>query len=181
MAEIIVGKYYIPIFDKTVEVRFGSDRKETGWEEDKVPPTEDEIKKYENALKDFIENIDKTVEEIKEAAFTFYKIEKAPYGYGEDFEKEYSLKIDDKEKHFECIKDLYAIRVVKVNQGEDVFIVLKAFYEKIDTEHKMEILLKNNRVVIIAEVEETYWWNMEELNKIIKRKEDMRQKLEEKV
>jgi len=177
MATKYMGEYYIPRFEKEVELLFGYDYDETGWGEIETPPTEKEIKEYENALKNFIENIDETVERIKEEAFEYYKTVKSPYGYGTDIEKEHSVTIDDKEKHFEYMKDLYSVQITKSNKEETIFIILSIDYE-IDTEHKMDILLFNNEVIKVTEADETYHWNMEELFKIIS--EDAKQKLKKK-
>jgi hypothetical protein len=164
MAEKYMGKYYIPLFDKKVDLRFGFDYDETGWGKVETPPTEDEIKEYEDTLKEFIENIDVIIKSIKEEAFKYYKGVKQPYA--NDFEKEHSIKINDKEKHFEYMKNLFSVRIVKNNKVKDPFVVLSIGYE-IDTEHQMEILLKNKEVVYISEADETYFWNIDELKKIV--------------
>jgi hypothetical protein len=173
MAEKYMGEYYIPVFDKEVELHFGFDYDETGWGKVETPPTEDEIKEYEDALKNFIENIDGIIKSIKEEAFKYYIGVKQPYA--KDFEKAHSVTINDKEKHFEYMKDLYSVRVVKNNKVKGSFIVLSIDYE-IDTEHQMEILLKGNEVIKIAEAAETYFWDIEGLKKIVP--EDIKQKLE---
>ena len=134
MAEKHMGKYYIPVFDKEVELHFGYDYDETGWGKVEAPPTKDEIKEYENTLKILIENINQRIESIKEEAFNYFKEEKTPYAKA--FEEENSVKINDKEKHFEYMKNLYSIRIVKNKK-----IVLSIAYE-IDKEHQMEILLR---------------------------------------
>ena len=153
MAEKYMGKYYIPVFDKHAELHFGYDYDETGWKKVEMPPTNNEITEYENTLKYFIENINQIIESIKEEAFNYFKEEKS--SYAKEFEKENSVKINDKEKHFEYMKKLYSIRIVKNKK-----IVLSIAYE-IDKEHQMEILLKNNKVIKISEADETYFWTNE--------------------
>jgi hypothetical protein len=162
MAEKYMGKYYIPIFDEKVDLRFGFGYDETGWGEDKVPPTENEIVEYEDTFKKFIENINKIIELVKEEAFLYYKNEKQPYA--EDFEKEHSVIVNDKEKHFEYMRDLYAVRIVNNKKIKGSFIVLTIGYE-IDEEHGMDILLKNNEVIKITEIGETYFWNIDGLKR----------------
>jgi hypothetical protein len=163
MAEKYMGEYYIPIFDKKVELYFGFDYDETGWGYVETPPTENEIKEYENALKYFIENINEIIKSIKEEAFKYYKGVKQPYAI--DFEKEHSVIINDKEKHFEYM-DLYSVRIVKNNKLKGSFVVLSIDYE-IDEEHQMEILLKDKEVIKISEAAETYFWDIEGLKKIV--------------
>jgi hypothetical protein len=150
--EKYMGKYYIPVFAKEVDLHFGVGLEFVegiGYKDIETPPTDDEIKEYENTLKVFIENIDEIIESIKEEAFKYYKEVKTPYAM--EFEKEYSLIIDNKEKHFELMKDLFGVTVYK-----DKKIELAISYEKIDTEHGLEILLKNNQVYRISDLGETF-------------------------
>jgi hypothetical protein len=172
MSEKYMGEYYIPVLDKEVELIFGFDYDETGWGKVETPPTEDEIKEYEDTLKNFIENIDEIIKSIKEEAFKYYTTEKQPYA--KDFEKDHSVTINDKEKHFEYM-DLYSVRVVKNKKVKGSFIVLSIDYE-IDTEHQMEVLLKGKEVIKISEAAETYFWDIEGLKKIVP--ENIKQKLE---
>ena len=148
--EKYMGKYYIPVFDEEVELSFGISFEfieGIGYRDIKAPPTDDEIKEYEDTLKNFIKNIDGIIELIKEEAFKYYKEEKKPYAI--NFEKEHSVIIDTKEKHFEYMQ------LCSVNVLRDKKIVLGIAYE-IDEEHSMEILLKNNQIYKIAEGGETY-------------------------
>ena len=132
-------KFFIPCFGKDVEVYLNLECDDDGNEIETLP-TEDEILEYEHTLKNFIENIDRVINDIKEKAFRYYKEEKEPYGYGEGVPL-----INNASEHFKYMKYLQ-IRVLKGKR-----ILLQILDYEIDEEHAMEILLKDNLVYKIAE------------------------------
>ena len=132
-------KFSIPYFGKDVGVYLDLEYDDDGNEIETLP-TDDEILEYEYTLKNFIENIDGVINDIKEKAFRYYKEEKEPYGYGDGIPL-----INNAYEHFKYMKDLQ-IRVLK-----DKRILLQIINYEIDEEHAMEILLKDNLVYKIAE------------------------------
>ena len=133
----------------------GSEYNDDG-EETEIPPTEDEIAEYEYTLKNFLENIDEIINDIKQKTFEYYNEIYAKY-----YEKEFivedffetdvekgtvhePLNIDTKEKHFEYMKDIRYIRILNENK-----IIMPIFY-KLDGEHKLEIMLQENKVKNIS-------------------------------
>ena len=153
--------FAIPYFNKDVEVFIGSEFDDDG-EEVETLPTEDELLEYEQTFKNFIESIDEIIDAIKEKAFEYYKNIYAKY-----YEKEFlvesffetdvesgkthePLNINTKEKHFEYMKNINYIRVLK-----DKKIIIPIFY-KLDGEHGLEIMLQENKVVNISGIEENY-------------------------
>jgi hypothetical protein len=165
-------KFTIPYFNKEVEVFLGSEYDEDGEEIDTLP-TEIDLIEYEKTFKSFLENIDFVIKNIQENAFEYYK-EYYAKAYETEFpcgqypldskifeknrkegEMHEPLNINDKETHFKYMKNLNYIRIVKGNK-----IVLPIHY-KLDVEHKLEILLKNNQVQKIDGMDETYYWEKE--------------------
>jgi hypothetical protein len=153
--------FTIPCFDKTIEVFIGSEFDDDG-EEVKTLPMENELLEYEKTLKNFMENINEIVNNIKEKSFEYYKNIYAKY-----YEKEFvvesffetdmergkthePLNIDTKEKHFEYMKNINYIRILKNNK-----IIIPIFY-KLDGEHGLEIMLQENKVINIAGIGENY-------------------------
>ncbi|MDR2027632.1 MAG: hypothetical protein LBQ01_08775 [Prevotellaceae bacterium] len=154
-------KIKIPCFDKEVEIFLGWEWDDDG-EEIETPPTEDELNEYENTLKKFLENIDVVTDSIKEKAFDYYNRIYAKY-----YEKEFvvesffetdvergkthePLNMDTKEKHFEYMKNINYIRILR-----DKKIIIPIFY-KLDREHGLEIMLQENTVVNIDGIGENY-------------------------
>ena len=148
-------KFSIPYFEKEVEVFLGSHIDSDG-EERKTLPTDNKLIQYEETLKSFLENIDETINQIKEKAFENYK-----EFYAEHYEKEFildglfetdeeegrthkPLNICSKDIHFEYMKDINILRVLN-----DKKILLEIFY-KLDSEHGLEILLQENKVISIS-------------------------------
>jgi hypothetical protein len=153
--------FTIPCFDKDVEVFLGSEFDDDGNEMETLP-TEDELLEYEQTLKNFIENMNEIIKNIKEKTFEYYKNFYAKY-----YEKEFvvesffetdveigknhePLNIDTKEKHFEYMKSINYIRVLKNKK-----IIIPIFY-KLDGEHGLEIMLRENKVVNISGIGENY-------------------------
>ena len=79
-------KFTIPHFEKEVEVFLGSEYSDDG-EETEIPPTEDEIAEYEYTLKNFLENIDVIINDIKQKTFEYYNEIYAKY-----YEKEFVVE-----------------------------------------------------------------------------------------
>ena len=166
--------FNIPYFNnhkkgKEIKVFLGAEYDEDG-EEIETPPTKDDLIEYEKTFKSFLENIDDVVDNIKESAFEHYK----KY-YARAYETEFPcgkyplddkvfvknenegevhepLNIKDKDTHFKYMTDLNYVRLVKGNK-----IVLPIFYQ-LDVEHKLEILLKDNKVKLIDGMGETFYW-----------------------
>jgi hypothetical protein len=153
--------FTIPFFDKNVEVFLGSEFDDDG-EEVETLPTVNELLEYEQTFKNFIENIYETISNIKEKALEYYKNIYAKY-----YEKEFvvesffetdmergkthgPLNIDTKEKHFEYMKNINYIRILK-----DKKIIIPIFY-KLDGEHGLEIMLQENRVINIDGIGKNY-------------------------
>jgi hypothetical protein len=154
-------KFKIPYFDKETEIFLGLEWDDDG-EEIEVPPNENELNEYENTLRNFLEKIDEVVDLIKEGAFEYYNKIYAKY-YENEFivdsffetnrqngEKHEPLNIKTKELHFSYMKDLNYIRILKNNR-----IVLPIFY-KLDSEHNIEILLKDNKLIMITGMGENF-------------------------
>jgi hypothetical protein len=170
--------FNIPYFNnykkgKEIEVFLGSELDED-CEEIETAPTKDDLIEYEKTFKSFLENIDNVIDLIKESAFEYYKER-----YAKTYEKEFScgqypldddvfernknegemhepLNINDKETHYQYMTDLNFIRIVKGNR-----IVLPIHYQ-LDVEHKLEILLKDNKVKEIDGMSETRYWRNED-------------------
>jgi hypothetical protein len=155
-------KFTVPCFDKDVEVFIGSEFNDDG-EDVETLLKEDELLEYEQTFRNFIGNIDEIINSIKEKVFEYYKSIYAKY-----YEKEFivegffetdteggkihePLNIDTKEKHFEYMKNINYIRILKDK------IIMSIFY-KLDMEHGLEIMLQENKVV-------NYKWNWRKLLK----------------
>ena len=151
--------FSIPYFDKEVEVFLGYEFNDDGEEIEELP-TDNELLEYEQTFKNFIENIDDIIINIKEKAFEQYNKRYAKY-----YEKEFvvegffetdmeegkvhkPLNIDTKEKHFEYMKNINYIRVLNDNK-----IIIPIFY-KLDREHGLEIMLQENKVKKISGIGE---------------------------
>ena len=153
--------FSIPYFDKDVEVFLGSEYDDEG-EEVETLPTETELLEYENTLNYFLENINKIIDNIKEKGFEkykniyakYYEIEFVVEGFFEtNVEKgkvHEPLNIDTKDKHFEYMKNINYIRILK-----DTKIIIPIRY-KLDTEHGLEILLQENEVKNICGIGQNY-------------------------
>ncbi len=112
-------------------------------------PSAEELDDFENTYSSFIVKLDKVLEDIKEKTFERYR--KLYASFYEDKEKsgEDPLDISTKEKHFDYIQDLGYIRVL---ENGVIKIIIRY---KLDTEHGMEIKLKDNTIVDIAGIAET--------------------------
>jgi hypothetical protein len=153
-------KIKLPYFNKEVELFLGSEY-DDDFNEKETPPSENELKEYENTIQKFIEVIDGIIKLIKEDAFEYYKKYYAKYyenefiidGFFETDEPEGKvhepLNINNSETHFEYMKNIDYIRIFKDNR-----ILLPILY-KLDTEHGIEILLKNNEIETICGLGET--------------------------
>jgi hypothetical protein len=153
-------KFNIPYFEKGVEIFLGEEYDEDG-EEIKQELSKDKIVNYENTFKIFLEKINEIIEEIKTKAFDMYKNIYAKY-YEKEFivelfcntlgkrgEKHSPLEINNNEKHFEYIKNIYYIRIL---DGNRIKILI---HYALDTEHGLEISLENNKIKAIGGIAET--------------------------
>ena len=151
--------FTIPYFEKDVEIFLGSEFDDDG-DEIETAPTKDELLEYEYILKSFFENIDEIINHIKEKAFKYYKRIYAKY-YENEFivesffetnikegETHKPLNIDTPDKHFEYMKYINYIRVLRNNK-----IIIPILY-KLDGEHGLEILLQGNKIINISGIGE---------------------------
>ena len=135
-------RFYIPYFEKEdTEIFWGREYDDSGKID--IPPTIAELNDYERTFTDFMQNLDNIMDDIKNETFEYYQKYYAHYFEDEAKYGQKPLNIDTSLKHFEAIKEINYIRVL----GENV-IQIPIFYG-IDTEHGMEIKLKNNKVVDI--------------------------------
>jgi len=135
-----------------VEVFLGAEYNEDG-EEIEALPTENEVLDYENTFKNFLENIDEIIIEIKEKSFENYKEHYAEYyeksfildGLFETDKKEGEvhepLNITTQDIHFEYMKNINYLRVLNEK------IIIMPIHYKLDREHGLEIILKDNKVI----------------------------------
>jgi hypothetical protein len=151
--------FKIPCFDKAVEIFLDSEYDDDG-DEIETLPTKNELLEYEHTLKTFIENINEIVNCIKEKTFDYYKENYAGY-YEKEFvvesffktdkedgEIHQALNINTQEVHFEYIKNIIHIRVLKGSK-----IIISISYN-LDREHGLEIVLEKNNVVNISGIGE---------------------------
>ena len=150
--------FSIPYFNREVEVFLGSEYDDEGNETESLQIQQ--LSDYERTLKSFLENIDDIIILIKEKAFEHYKKFYAHY-----YEKEFTVEgffetdknegdihspliIDTQDAHFEYMKNIESMRVLDNNT-----IILPIYY-KLDREHGLEILLRENKVVNVSGIGE---------------------------
>ncbi len=134
--------------NKDIEIFLGPEFDEEGEEID-TPPTIKQLDQYENTYVDFLNNINKVVERIQIKTYQQYLKLYAHYYEGMEKSGKAPLEIDSKEKHFEFIKNVNYIRILK-----DDNIQLPIRYD-LDTEHGLEIRLEKNLIVAIGGIAET--------------------------
>ena len=152
----------IPYFETEVKVYLGEEFDEDG-EEIETPPTNQQLTEFEQTLKDFLNNIDSIIIDIQKSAFEYYQNIYAKY-YEKPFkvlwenpkvqkteneELHSPLNIDTKEKHFEYMNDIEAIRV-----SDNQTIRIPVNYA-LDEEHGLELKIVNNKVDAVCEIGET--------------------------
>ncbi|WDF64402.1 DUF6985 domain-containing protein [Flavobacterium sp. KACC 22763] len=134
--------------DDEIQVFLGEEFDEDGEEIEELP-TNEELDGFEKTYSSFLENIDDIILQIKEEAFLRYKKIYAKYYEDSKQSGEEPLNIDTKEKHFEYIKELLYVRILKGNE-----IKMPIRYD-LDTEHGIEIKLKDNKIVAVGGIAET--------------------------
>jgi hypothetical protein len=156
-------KVKIPYFEKEVEVLLGEEFDEEG-EEIETPPTDEQIAEFEQTLKDFLGNIKNIIADIQQSAFNYYNSIYVKY-YEKPFEVIFQnecvqetkngdlhppLNIDNKEKHFEYMKDMLGwIRIL------DAKTIKIPIHYALDEEHGLELKIVNNKVKAVDGIAET--------------------------
>jgi hypothetical protein len=150
-------KIKIPCFEKEVEIFLGEEFDEE-YEEVSISPTNQQLAEFEQTLKDFLDNIDIVIADIKQSAFEFYQKNYAKY-YENPFEVlfenslvqktesgglHHPLDIDSKEKHFDYIKEILAL--IRILDNRTIKIPI---HYALDKEHGLEIKITGNKVVEI--------------------------------
>lgn len=142
-------RFKIPYFEnKEIEILLGEEFDEDGEEIEELP-TKKQLDSFEKTFSNFLENIEDVITQIKEEAFVYYK--KYYSSYYEDSKQsgKEALVINTKDKHFEYLQDVLHIRVLKGNT-----LKISIRYD-LDTEHGIEVKLKNNKIVGIGGIAET--------------------------
>lgn len=141
--------FSLPYFNKgEIRVFLGAEF-DDNFEEIDTPPSQKQLDDYEKTFSDFINNIETVIVEIKEKTFSYYKEIYSHYYENKAKSGEEPLHINNPEKHFEYIKDLEYIRVLDGN------ILQIPIHYGLDSEHGIEIKLKDNKVTDIAGIAET--------------------------
>lgn len=141
--------FTIPYFDQAeVEIFLGKDFDEGG-EEIYVLPTQKQLTTYEKTFSAFLQNLDTLIVEIKQKAFEYYKTRYANYYEDKLKSGKEPLNIDTSERHFDELKNINYIRILKQN------ILQIPIHYGLDMEHGIEIKIKNNKVVDMAGIDET--------------------------
>ncbi|WP_317039176.1 DUF6985 domain-containing protein, partial [Polaribacter atrinae] len=136
-------------FDKKeITIFLGSEFDEDG-EEIETIPTENELDDFENTYLEFLKKFDNILIDISEKTFERYLKLYAHYYENQEKSGEKPLNIDTKEKHFENIKEILYLRVLK---NGNIQIPIRY---KIDTEHGVEIRLEKNKVIGVGGIAET--------------------------
>lgn len=141
--------FKIPYFNEDeIEIFLGEEFDEEGEEID-ILPAKKQLDNFQKTFRSFLENIDTVILKIKEKAFERYQ--KLYAAYYEDSAKsgQEPLNIDTYEEHFKYIKEVQYLRVLEENTMQ---IIIR--YE-LDTEHGLEIKLKNNEIIAIGGIAET--------------------------
>ncbi len=133
------------------------------WNEVDIPPTQNELSEYEKTLKTFLNEIDKIIIDIQEKTFEYYK-----RNYSEYYENPFvvlfenekikkndkglhqPLNIENKEKHFEYMKEI--LQWIRVTKGNTIRI---PFSYLLDEEHGLELKIVNNEVQAVGGIAET--------------------------
>lgn len=134
------------------------------WNKIEIPPTQIQLIKFEQTLKNFLLEIDTIVIDIQEKTFGYYKKYYSEY-YEKPFEVLFEnekireenneglhqpLNIDSKEKHFEYMKEILQwIRILENNTIKIPFSYL------LDEEHGLELKIVNNKVEAVGRISET--------------------------
>lgn len=160
--------FAIPYFEvynnaTSVKVYLGEEYDED-WEKIDIPPTQTQLDEYEKTLRNFFTEIDRVIVDIQEKAFEYYQKRYAKY-YEKPFEVLFEnskvqmtengelhppLHIDNKEKHFEYMKEILGyIRVLDNNT-----LKIPITYA-LDEEHGLELKIANNKVVAVDGIAET--------------------------
>lgn len=134
--------------DDEIQIFLGEEFDEDG-EEIEEFPTNEELDDFEKTYNSFLKNIEDVILQIKEETFLRYKKIYAKYYEDPKQSGEEPLNIDTKEKHFEYIREVLYIRILKRNE-----IKIPIRYD-LDTEHGIEIKLRNNEVVEVGGIAET--------------------------
>jgi len=144
------GKQFISThFDNIpITVFLGSEYDDEG-EEVETTPTKEELDDFQITYSNFLSNLDKIMEEIKQQTFTEYLKLYAHYYENEEKSGEKPLNIDSAEKHFMNLKEVLYLRVLPNGT------IKIPFRYKIDTEHGMEVRLNNNIIRDIGGIAET--------------------------
>lgn len=133
---------------KKIELFLGEEFDEEGDEIEDLP-TKKQLDSFEKTFSSFLENIDDILDQIKEETFKHYKKFYASH-YEDTIESgEKPLNINTKEKHFKYIQDVNFIRVLKRNT-----LKIPIRYD-LDTEHGIEIKIRNNKIIAIGGIAET--------------------------
>lgn len=137
-----------PHFEHSISLFLGEEYNEEG-EEIELIPSNNELNDFESTYLSFVADLDNIVEDIKEKTFDRYLKLYAHYYENEEKSGEKPLNLSTKENHFEYIKDINYIRILK-NGNIKILI-----HYKIDTEHGVEIRLENNKISDIGGIAET--------------------------
>jgi hypothetical protein len=141
--------YIIPHFgNKEIEVFLGEEYDDDG-DEIETPPSQEQLDRYKITFLNFINNMDTVISEIKEKAFARYLGVYAHFYEDKTKSGEEPLNIDSSEKHFQFMKEINLIRVL------DGDVIKIPIHYELDTEHGLEIKLRNNRVVEVGGIAET--------------------------
>lgn len=141
--------FEIPHFDKdSIEIFFGDQFDEEGDEVGAVP-TKKQLDGYEKTWTEFLQNLDDIIVEIKQKTFARYLEVYARYYENKVESGQEPLQIDSAEKHFDEIKTIIELRVLK---NKTVKIGIRY---GLDTEHGLELKIKNNKLIAIGAIAET--------------------------
>lgn len=149
-AGISSDKYFkIPHFkDEKIVIFLGEEFDEDSDEIEELP-TKKQLDSFEKTFSSFLDNIEDIIIQIKEETFDRYKKIYAKYYENSNESGRASLDVDTKDKHWEYMKDVNYIRILKSNT-----IQITIRYG-LDTEHGVEIKLRNNKIVAIGGIAET--------------------------
>lgn len=138
-------KFEIPYFDKDeLVIYFGEE-----FDEIDTVPSKKQLDAYEKTWTEFLQNIDAIIVEIKQMTFARYLELYAHYYENKAESGQEPLQIDNADKHFEQVKEILYIRILKNN-------TLKiAIRYGLDTEHGLELKIKSNKIIAIGAIAET--------------------------
>ncbi|WP_103864471.1 hypothetical protein [Aquimarina sp. I32.4] len=135
-------------FDKEVILFLGEEYDEEG-EEIETTPTDKELTAYQKTYMRFLDHIEDIIKKIKKETFYRYKKLYAHYYENESKSGEKPLQIDSVEKHFKYITTINYIRIL---ENDEIKILI---HYKLDSEHGLELRVKNNQIVAIGGIAET--------------------------